>query len=468
VSRQILLLNPPARDVVIRDYYCSKTTQASYVYPPVDLLAQSGWLDGAGELHVVDAVVERLSPERVFARVAAIAPDAILSLVGAVCWPEDEAFLAELRRRHPSAVLAVTGDVVQADPLYWLERLPWADVVLGDFHRADLLHLLEGRPREVVRAAWRDNLERGGAPRSTLSPRQRKGQVDAPVPRHDLFVGLEYRFPFVRQRRFAVVLTDFGCPYPCTFCIMGTLGHTVRPVESVIEELERIRELGVSEVLFLDQSFGVHRDRSLELCRRMVAAKLDLGWVTFTRADLVDAELLTAWKTAGCHTLMFGVEFGEPTLHVAYRKGYTPGDVERGLSVARAAGIRTVGTFLLGVPEDTPATLAATVEASLRLPLDYASFNIAVPRFGTPFRERALAEALTDGDPTMDQAGATVAMPTRALSRDEIQRWHGRAVRSFYLRPRWLARRILDLRTPWEARAHLSEGLALMRRSGWK
>jgi hypothetical protein len=54
------------------------------------------------------------------------------------------------------------------------------------------------------------------------------------------------------------------------------------------------------------------------------------------------------------------------------------------------------------------------------------------------------------------------------LSRDEIQRWHGRAVRSFYLRPRWLARRILDLRTPWEARAHLSEGLALMRRSGWK
>ncbi len=468
MSRRILLLNPPARDTVIRDYYCSKTTKASYVYPPVDLLAQSGWLGGAGELHLVDAVVERLDPETTHGRIARIRPDVIATLVGAVCWPEDEAFLAEVRRRNPDVVLAVTGDVVQADPPTWLARLPWADVVLGDFHRGDLLALLEGRPDDVVRAAWRDGLRRDGEPRATLTPRQRKGQVDGPVPRHDLFMGLDYRFPFVRRRRFAVVLTDFGCPYPCTFCIMGTLGHTVRPVESVLTELREIRRLGATEVLFLDQSFGVHRERSLALCRAMTAEQLGIGWVTFTRADLVDAELLAAWKAAGCHTLMFGVEFGESTLHAIYRKGYTPGDVERGLALARAAGIRTVGTFLLGVPEDTPETLAATVDVSLRLPLDYASFNIAVPRFGTPFRERALALDLTDGDPEMDQAGARIAMPTRALSREEVARWHGRAVRRFYLRPRWLARRVLALRTPWEARSQLAEGLALLARSAWK
>ena len=462
--QRILLLNPPARDRVIRDYYCSKTTKSSYLYPPIDLIVQSGWLAPLGELALIDAVVARLGTAEALDRAAAFCPTAVVMLVGAVCWEDDLAFLSALRQRLPNATLALSGDVVQADPAGALKSLPDADVVLGDFHRGDFAALLEGRTGSVFRAAWREGREIRQADRG----RPRKGKVDPPLPRHALFDHPGYRFPFVRGERFGVVLTDFGCRWGCTFCVMSTLGFTTRSVDNVLEELRMLRRLGKTDVLLLDQTFGADRERALTLTRRMAAEKLDLGWVTFTRADVVDAESLAAWREAGCHTLIFGVEFADPAQHRRYRKGYTPPDVARGLELARAAGIRTVGTFLLGLPEDTDESLAATIALALQLPLDFASFNIAVPRHGTPFREGALREGLTDGSPRMDQAGATVAMPTRALGTAAVARWHGRAVRSFYLRPRWLARRLLAVRSAWELGHHLREGASLIRRAGLK
>ena len=39
---RVLLLNPPGREVYVRDYFCSKTTKSNYNFHPVDLLALSG------------------------------------------------------------------------------------------------------------------------------------------------------------------------------------------------------------------------------------------------------------------------------------------------------------------------------------------------------------------------------------------------------------------------------------------
>ena len=60
MSDRVLLLVPPARDVVIRDYYCSKTSQANYLHPPIDLAVQGGWIRRHGMQPVlVDATVSQ-------------------------------------------------------------------------------------------------------------------------------------------------------------------------------------------------------------------------------------------------------------------------------------------------------------------------------------------------------------------------------------------------------------------------
>jgi hypothetical protein len=65
----------------------------------------------------------------------------------------------------------------------------------------------------------------------------------------------------------------------------------------------------------------------------------------------------------------------------------------------------------------------------------------------------------------MDQSGATVALPTKTLSRAEVDRFKRRMIRRFYLRPSWLWRRVRDVSSPRELFAQAREGFALLSRN---
>jgi anaerobic magnesium-protoporphyrin IX monomethyl ester cyclase len=456
---RVLLLNPPGREVYIRDYFCSKTTKSSYLFHPVDLLALSGTLAEHHEVSVLDAIAERLSPAEARARVDALDPEAVVSLVGSVSWEEDRAFLAGLHAAG-RRVLAI-GDVLHEDAEARLAEEPWLEVALDDFTNQDALHALAGDHERLERATWRDA---DGEVRSRRAPHPSR-EFRLPRPRHELFPRHGYRFSFARRARFATVLTDYGCPYPCTFCVIGTLGFKTRPVEDVLEELDTLRADGVREVFFMDQTFGVRRERALELCEAL-AARGDLSWTGFTRPDTADDELLAAMARAGCHTVILGVESASDELLRLYRKGYDASSAAGAVRRARAAGLRTVGTFIVGLPEDTRESLDDTLRLAQELELDFMSLNVAVPRFGTGLRERALEDGLARReDLVMDQGGATATMATRALSREEVLAIKRRMVRRFYLRPGYLWRRLRQVGSAEELFGQVREGLALLGRN---
>ena len=107
----------------------------------------------------------------------------------------------------------------------------------------------------------------------------------------------------------------------------------------------------------------------------------------------------------------------------------------------------------------------ATIRLACDLPLDFASFNVAVPRQATKLRAHARSEGLIDDLRVMDQSGATVAMPTRTLSREEVAGWRRKAILRFYFRPSYLWRRLRGVASFFELRAQLVEGAALLRRA---
>ncbi len=93
----ILLLNPPGKKLYVRDYYCSKTSKANYIYHPIDLLLLSGILASRHNVDLIDAIVERLSPDNCLNRIANKRPDAIIALTGAVSIKEDIHFFKNLK-----------------------------------------------------------------------------------------------------------------------------------------------------------------------------------------------------------------------------------------------------------------------------------------------------------------------------------------------------------------------------------
>lgn len=215
----------------------------------------------------------------------------------------------------------------------------------------------------------------------------------------------------------------------------------------------------------MDQTFGVQRERALELCAAL-EERGDLSWTAFTRPDRVDDELCEAMRAAGCHTLIMGVESASDELLALYKKGYSASVVVEAFGRAKRHSLRTVGTFIIGLPEESERSLAETLDLAVALDMDFMSLNMAVPRFGTPFRAAALSLGLArDEDLVMDQGGAQAFLPTSTLDRETMLRLKKRMVRRFYLRPSYLLRRLAAVRSPRELLGQVREGLALLGRN---
>lgn len=452
---RVLLLNPPSERVVIRDYFCSKTTKSNYLFQPIDLVVLSGWLADDHELSVLDCIAERLSPSRAIDRIKHLDPEVVVSLVGSVSWKEDKKFLRALSSSG-RRVIAI-GDVLHEKPDARLAAEPWLDAILDDFACDSLKRYLDGEREGLTGMSVR----RTDGSIATLPPDRLK-RYRVPRPRHELFPNTGYHFSFARRAPFATLLTDYGCPYPCSFCVISTIPFRTRDVADVLEEVDHLRARGVRELFFMDQTFGVRRERALELCAAF-AERGDLSWTAYTRPDLADDELLGAMRAGGCHTLMMGVESADDELLELYQKGYRASEVAAAFTRARRHGLRTVGTFIIGLPEETEASLRATLQLAIALEMDFLSLNVAVPRFGTPFRARAIALGLAnESELIMDQGGADAFLPTMTLDRVRMLELKRSMVRRYYLRPGYLLRRLAAIRTWHEFKGQIREGVALL------
>lgn len=447
---KVLLLNPPGTRVYLRDYYCSKVSKAGNIFHPTDLLMLSGILAEQHTVSVIDALAERLTPDACLHQVATLDPHAVIALCGAVSWAEDQAFFVRLKAEHPRLRLMVSGDLVLEGPAAFPDEPPVIDALLLDFTSPDILTWLEGNGGdEIPNVIYRHQ----GAWRGRLPERTHDLPFTIPVPRHELFPERHYRFPLLRRRSFATVLTDYGCRHHCRFCVTGNLGYKWRPAANVLEELDTLATRGCRELYFNDQTFGLKRERTEALLRAMVDKRYGFGWACWTRVDLVDRELLALMRAAGCHTLMFGAEAADAEVLNEWGKGFQPEAVTSALQLCRQAGIRTLATFLLGLPGQDRAACLRTIAFACSCGCDFASFNVPVPRQTTALRRQALAEGwMDDRDVVFDQSGLVAAMGNGILSAAEIQALRRQAVRTFYLRPGYLARQLLAVRSPAELR----------------
>ncbi|MBN1880095.1 radical SAM protein [bacterium] len=456
----VILLNPPANDIAIRDNYCSKISQAAYINHPIDLLIQSGFLSEHFEIKVIDAIVERLTVGKCLDRLVDSQPAAVFCLAGNATWPEDQKFIQSIKRRLPDVKLICSGDVFLESPMEFFESVPGIDAVLTDYTSNGLMQYLTGSSSQCDNLVFRDE---NGVVRDHRKPIESNGIVRFPMPCHHLFMNLDYRYPFVKSRRFATMITEFGCPFHCSFCVMGTLGCKRRSISDVIDELGVLKSLGVRDVFFLDQSFGSDQSRNIELCKMIHRTRPELRWLCFSRVDLVNEPILNLMKASGCHTIIFGVESANQTLLQKYRKGYTPEMVRNILYLAEKTGIRTVATFLLGLPGETWDSAMETIDFAESLPCTYASLNIAVPRMGTDMRQYALEKGYFDpGNQHFDQSGTEIIMSTDTLDSEQLKELKKIAVRRLYLNPRRIARVLKSIRTIDELGIHIREGCELI------
>ena len=225
-------------------------------------------------------------------------------------------------------------------------------------------------------------------------------------------------------------------------------------------------KFNVKHVNIYDDTFTLQRQRVMDFCALKIESGLKTTFNCAARAEQVDLEMLKIMKKAGCWMISLGIETGDPELLKKHRS-YLPrdnvqdplGDIREKIKLIKKAGIRVKGLFMMGLPGETEAQARKTIQLALELPLDYAAFNVAVPRAATQLRKESIAQGLIDEHiSTMDQSGIDGAISTQELSAQQILVLRKEALIRFYLRPGYLLRRLFTLRSWTDFVSQIADG----------
>jgi len=460
--KKILFLHFPGKKLYIREYYCSKISKGDYIAAPIDLVMQS-WIFNTWEfdLHLIDGIVEKKSEQIILQEIHAYAPDIIIGLIGSASLEEDKHFLKQLLEKDYEIFL--TWDILITEAEKFMHEFPKLTWVLTNFIAPWIYHYIkweEDKIEALVLRRWHEIKK---------YPEHKERHFSVNIPAHELFIGKKYRMPFVRRYPFATTIMTYGCPFKCSFCIMSKLGYQERSVDEMVKELDYLKELWVREILFLDQTLGVNKENFKKMMHIMIEKKYDFGRFGFSRVDVLDKETMQLMKKAGCHTIRFGVESGNEYILKTYGKWYTLDTIRRGIRDAQKVWINILGTFILWLPDETFEMAMQTIEFSKELNLDVASFNFAVPRYGTDLRDEAQKKWLIDTSiETMDQSWNTIVMWSTYMTKKEVEHLRKLAVRKFYLRSSYLWKRFKKMASWTEFAGNVSNAWVLIKNTFWK
>jgi anaerobic magnesium-protoporphyrin IX monomethyl ester cyclase len=404
-------------------------------FPPLILANIAAMLREDGhQVALRDANLRPLAPERLAAD--AMGYDLVLvtssTITRWIC-PDtdtttfDRTCAALAARGIPTVILGAHGSAL---PELMLRRTRAGACIVGEPEWTARELVARWPERDLPGVAWLDD----GGGFHPASPRPPGDLAALPLPAFDLLEAGAYRYEILGSDLTMLELAR-GCPSRCSFCGHSMHGHTVRSKtpERVERELRLAhRALGIRSAYFIDLEFTLQRQPVMELCERIGRLPFPLRWCCQTRADAVDAQLLTSMKAAGCALVHFGVESGSQPVLDRAGKGMDLETIARGVRLAREAGLDTACFFMFGLPGETPADMRRTLRFALRLDPTYASFHTAVPFPGTPFH------AAFDPPPP-DPFPTHFSQEHRWES---LERRRRQATARYFLRPSYLLRRL--------------------------
>ena len=456
--KKVLLLNLPGEKPYLRDYYCSLISKGNFIWHPLDLTVLSGILSLKFEISVIDALIEKMSPKECYHKISEIKPDIIIFLSGAVSWEEDKIFLEKIKEKQKVQLIG-TGDLFLFNSEDLLKKYKFLDAIMLDFTSSEIVDFLNGE-RGVF-----ESLVYKKEDKVILNKKSSENIFSLPLPRLDLFPLNKYHCPITRFNPFATVIISLNCPYHCRFCTYGNLDFKWRKVENTIKELKYIYSLGIKEIRFKDNTFGANKDQVRELCQKMIKNKFKFSWSCSSRVDILDEDMLKLMKQSGCHTIQFGVESGSQKILDIYNKQFTIEQVKKTFLNCQKLKIKTVAHFILGLPGENVESILRTIKFSKELDCDFVAFNIASPRIGSDLREESKKKKWLRSD-KLSKTDSSITYPimeTKELSRLQIWQLRNRAIREFYFRPKYLFKKIIQIRNLHQIKKWSVQGFILFK-----
>ncbi len=286
-----------------------------------------------------------------------------------------------------------------------------------------------------------------------------------PYPARDLIDNSLYIRPDNGQKQ-AVIKVSRGCPYHCFFCLATPLNGRVvrkRSPENIIGEIkECVEKYDIKNFIFWSDIFNLDKDWVRELCLKIIESKLKITFSTNTRADSADIETIKLMKKAGCRLVSIGIESGSQYMLDKMGKKITLNQVKKTVKSFKKYGIQIYAYYVIGLPWETRETVEQTLDFAKSLNTEYVSFYTAAALVGTRFYDYVENNSL--GELNYDKPYYYPSVRTHSLSMQDIFELHKQLVRRYYLRPSYIFKMLLSIRSFVQFKNYFKAGLRILKR----
>ena len=419
------------------------------ITPPLGLATLCAVLDASGhESGIIDAYAENLQTEDIM---SAVSPD--IDVIGITATtPEIESatiIARSIRQCFPEKKIIMGG----VHPTVFHQDLVQEDicdmVIRGEGEKAILLIAAKTPMQDISNLTWKS------ADGKVIVNPQKEEYVhldDLPIPSYNKLPMRRYRSAVGAAKRSPSVgiITSRGCPGKCTFCYSGMFGEKIRylSAENVYRQIIYLKtNYGIREISFYDDTFTANLRRVEQLCRLIISNRIDITWSCFARVDTVNPGILQLMKAAGCHQIMYGFETTDENILKAVNKRVKLSQYENVIAWTRDAEIDIRGAFMLGSPEETQASMEATIEYAKKIDIQYAIFNITTPFPGTDLFNWAAQTGYLRHKHWAEYDLSHVILSLPSVTPQKVQDYYKKAYREFYFRWSHIKARLLNIRT---------------------
>ena len=206
-----------------------------------------------------------------------------------------------------------------------------------------------------------------------------------------------------------------------------------------MEEIQQILSMykDVESIHFHDDTFIINKPWVNQFCTEY-RDHFQLPLLINARADLIDQEVVSWLRDAGCSEIKIGVEHGNEHIrnHIMKRK-MTNEQIINAFKIIKRAGIKAWAYNMIGLPEETKMTIMDTINLNKEIKPDKLFISIFYPYKGTALYEYCKERGLLT-DQTVDtyfEPISTLNLPS--IKKREVEYYY-RIFRVAVMYPKWL------------------------------
>ncbi|MCB0329838.1 MAG: radical SAM protein [Bdellovibrionales bacterium] len=421
--------------------YCREDRCQSYFHvdliptarPPLEECEAAGAIGALGGTSlVIDAPVEQLSEGDVLSRIREFSPDLIVVSTTFGTLSADKRWVSLLLESFPGVPVALRGAPCYVFP----------EEILESFSKEENVFCLRGEYESVFAALAQEGVQR--APGvvwrrdksvvSNPSPPPVSNLDEFPFPDRSSLNQSRYRVKGLRAPQ-ATIHVQRGCPFPCTYCLVHTVSGAKarhRSPEHIVKEIRSLMEEGVRYFYLRAETFSLNKRWAIQLSNLLATECPGARWVTATRVECVDDEVVAAMKSGGCYGISFGVDVASEEIGRYVRKPPRRKEAMEAMRLCDRHGIISLAYIMIGFLWETEQSLEESSTFIREIRPDLVTVHFTHPYPGTVYYEEFVKQAI----PLLSQRAQ--AMPAHECSSISIARLGAHAEkirREHYRRP---------------------------------